>query len=91
MNMTNGIGLLVALFTLLSSAAAVLFGTISFLRVKRADGLADGQHSGAVLTELGYIKSGIDDIKQRQDRQESRVSDLLERVAAVESVVSVRT
>lgn len=45
---------------------------------------ADGQDKGVMLTELGYIKAGIDDIKREQREQEGRHNTLAERVTRVE-------
>lgn len=44
----------------------------------------DGQDKGVMLTELGYIKAGIDDIKREQRDQEGRHNSLAERVTRVE-------
>ena len=74
----------------LSSAIAMLFGFFGFLRSRRRDSRQDGQHAGAVMTELGYIKSGIDDIKHRQDKQEERYSSLLERLVSVETALRLK-
>ena len=74
----------------LSGAAAVLFSYLSFLRTRKQDGLQDGRSAGAVLTELGYIKSGIDDIKHREDKLEARYSILLERLTAVETALRLK-
>ena len=74
----------------LSGTVAVLFSYLSFLRTRKQDGLQDGRSAGAVLTELGYIKSGIDDIKHREDKLEARYSILLERLTAVETALRLK-
>lgn len=74
----------------LSSGVAMLFAYVSLLRSRRHDSRADGEHAGAVMTELGYIKSGIDDIKHRQDKQEARHTALVERLAAVETALKLK-
>ncbi len=74
----------------ISGTAAVLFSYFGFLRARKRDSRQDGQHTGAVMTELGYIKSGIDDIKHRQDKQEARHTALVERLAAVETALKLR-
>lgn len=79
--MTHDITLVI---TLMTGIAGIIFGMIGFLRGRRADNLTDGRHTGTVLTELGYIKSGIDDIKHRQDRQEERHAMIIERLSVVE-------
>ena len=46
---------------------AVSVGTFFIGRLTAAK--TEGKNSGEVLTELGYIKSGIDDIKRKQEQQ----------------------
>lgn len=53
------------------------------LNVKKED-KADGRESGVLLTEIGYIKSGIDDIKTEQKEQRKTNTAFVERIAAVE-------
>ena len=48
------------------------------------ENVADGKDKGVMLTELGYIKAGIDDIKREQREQEGRHNILAERVTRVE-------
>ena len=45
----------------------------------------EGRESGTVMTELGYIKSGIDDIKAEQKDQRQMNTEIRERLASVES------
>ena len=76
------------LYLLSSSAggvAACVFGFLSFLRTHRLDDGALGKRDGTVLTELGYIKSGVDDIKKRQEKQDARYLELATRIAALEA------
>ena len=44
----------------------------------------EGKRDGAMLTEIGYVKSGIDDIKRWQREQELQSIDILSRLSAVE-------
>lgn len=44
----------------------------------------EGQDKGVLLTEIGYIKAGVDDIKNEQRKQEGRHNELAERVTRVE-------
>lgn len=39
---------------------------------QKEDDKGEGEKSGTVLTEIGYIKSGIDDIKRKQERQDEK-------------------
>ena len=51
-----------------------VLGYVAFLRNAKSDSKADGKQDGTILTELGYIKGGIDEIKaeQREQRQTAR-------------------
>lgn len=76
------------LATIISVAAAVcgiVFGFAIFFRNKRTDDTQDGKKDGVVLTELGYIKSGVDDIKRKQEKQEQQHIEVISRLTAVEA------
>jgi len=45
----------------------------------------DGQASGTLLSDIGYIKGGIDDIKRKQEKADDRHTELCERMTAVEA------
>lgn len=53
-------------------------------RAARKEAADRGLSDGVVLTEIGYIKSGIDDIKRKQDAQEARHLEVISRLTAVE-------
>ena len=57
----------------------------AFARNSKKDSEASGKESGRVLTEIGYIKSGIDRIERKQNEQDERYIAIAERVTAVES------
>ena len=69
-------------------ACAILGGVLgyaAFLRNSKKDSEADGKQSGAVLTELGYIKSGIDDLKTENREQRRTNTEFITRLTEVES------
>ena len=49
----------------------LIFGFVTYSRNKKTDDAAEGQKGGIMLTEIGYIKAGIDDGKR--DTREFRV------------------
>ena len=53
-------------------------------RSKDNDTHSDGERDGIILSEIGYVKSGIDDIKAHQNEQDARHIEMVERVTAVE-------
>lgn len=48
-----------------------------------------GQEYGVMLTDIGYIKSGVDDMKKKMDQSDKRYIDLAERVTALEEIVKI--
>lgn len=48
-----------------------------------------GREDGVILTELGYIKAGVDDMKKKMEESDKRYIDLTERVAAIEEIVKI--
>lgn len=62
----------------------LVFGIISAVRNKKTDDTKEAKEDGIVLTELGYIKSGIDDIKHKQEGQEKQNLEFVRELTAVE-------
>ncbi|MBP3378433.1 MAG: hypothetical protein J6L96_06765 [Clostridia bacterium] len=48
-----------------------------------------GQEYGVMLTEIGYIKSGVDDMKKKMEQSDRRYIDLAERVTSLEEAVRI--
>lgn len=69
-------------------AGTILGGALAyaaFLRNSKKDSEADGKQSGTILTELGYIKGGIDDLKSENREQRKTNTEFISRLTAVES------
>lgn len=62
----------------------VIFGLVSFLRNKKQDDNTEGRESGTVLSDLGYIKAGVDEIKAEQKDQRKTNIEFISRLTAVE-------
>lgn len=63
----------------------ILGGVLSyaaFHRNSKKDSESEGKEAGTMLTEIGYIKGGIDRIERKQD---ARYISMAERMSAVES------
>ena len=58
---------------------------VAFSRNKTKDDKNEGQQTGVVLTELGYIKGGIDDLKAENREQRKVNTEVFSRLSAVES------
>lgn len=70
---------------ILGTICGIVFAYISYQKNKSADDKNDGKEGGMVLTELGYIKSGVDDIKRKQEKQDERHLEMVERVSMLEA------
>lgn len=69
-------------------ACAILGGVLSyaaFFRNSKQDSKAEGKNDGTILTELGYIKGGIDDLKSENREQRKTNTEFISRLTAVES------
>lgn len=77
MNTANWIALIVG-------AAGILFGLVTLFRNKRQDDTTEGRTAGTIMSDIGYIKAGVDDIKQEQKEQRQTNLEMISRLTAVE-------
>ena len=68
--------------SIVSAVCAIVFGYLAFVRNKDKEG--DAKADATVLTEIGYIKGGIDDIKAEQREQRKTNTEFVSRLTAVE-------
>lgn len=69
----------------LGTLCAIIFGYAAFTRNRKKDESEEGKQDGTLLTEIGYIKSGVDDIKRKQDRQDEQHVEVIARLSSVEA------
>ncbi len=70
---------------IISGVAAVFFGWMAFRRSATEDDKEEGRESGAVFTELGYIKANTEEIKAEQKEQRKTNTEFITRLTAVEA------
>lgn len=70
--------------SVISTLCAIVFGYAAFARNNRKDTQDEAKADATVLTEIGYIKGGIDDIKAEQREQRKTNTDFISRLTAVE-------
>ncbi|MEA5040165.1 MAG: hypothetical protein VB086_10055 [Clostridiaceae bacterium] len=76
-----------AIISVLGTISSIAFAYFAFSRGRRRDDTQAGRHSGTILTEIGYIKSGIDEIRKKQELGDQRHIEIVSRLAAVEESV----
>ena len=64
--------------------AGIVFGLVTLFRNKKQDDNQQGRESGTVLSDLGYIKAGVDEIKSEQKEQRKINIEFITRLTAVE-------
>lgn len=74
-----------AIIGIIVGIGGFVFGLVTFFRNKRSDDASEGRKDGTILTELGYIKSGVDDIKRKQEKQDEKNEKFAERLSSVEA------
>lgn len=81
-----------ALIAVISSVVAVVSAIIGIYysvknnkRAETHDTENEAKSAEMILCEIGYIKSGIDDLKAQQRKQDERYIELSSRVTAVEA------
>lgn len=73
-----------AIVAIIGGIAGVLFGLVTLFRNKKQDDTQEGRESGTVLSDLGYIKAGVDEIKSEQKEQRKTNIEFITRLTAVE-------
>lgn len=77
------LGQIAVVVSVLGGIAGVIFGVATITNRKKKDDEEDGRQTGVVLTELGYIKSSVDDIKRKQDKQDEQTINFLRELTEV--------
>jgi hypothetical protein len=71
--------------SVISTVCAIVFGYIAFVRNRDSDKTKEAKSDATILTELGYIKGGIDDVKAEQREQRKTNTDFVGRLVSVEA------
>lgn len=71
--------------SVISTVCAIVFGYIAFVRNRDSDKTKEAKSNATILTELGYIKGGIDDVKAEQWEQRKTNTDFVGRLVSVEA------
>ena len=73
--------------SILIGAAGVLLSVATYIAGTKKNAQNSGQQTGQVLTELGYIKKGVDGLERKLDELQKNYNELKTRVTKLEERV----
>ena len=63
---------------------SLIFSIIAVVRNRRNDSTQEGENKGVIMSDIGYIKAGVDDLKREQRGIHSTLSEHNERITRCE-------
>ena len=75
------------LISVVTAMAGMLAGIAGATRNRRLDIERQSRETATIISEIGYVKSGIDDIKHRQEKLDERHYALAAQVSRVEATM----
>ena len=79
------LSVLLAIIGGVAAISGIVFSVSSYKRSNKTENKDEGKSEGSILTELGYIKSGVDDIKRKQEKQDEQHIEVVQRLSEVEA------
>lgn len=76
--------IITTLCTLCATAAASCFSIIAIRRKEKKNNVNEGENKGVMMSDIGYIKAGIDDLKRENRETAIKISRLSERITRCE-------
>ncbi len=74
---------------LLTAAVGMALSVGTFFIGRMTAAKTSGQEYGVMLTEIGYIKSGVDDMKKKMEQSDKRYIDMEKRLSKVEEAMKI--
>lgn len=71
------------------SVLGLVFVILSFFFGRSSAARQDGKQDGTILSELGYIKSSMETILRRLDKQDERDREYISRLTCVEQKIEL--
>lgn len=70
--------------TLLGMAVSFLFSWLTFRQKEREETKAEGKNDGVLISDVGYIKAGVDDLKRDSRETHHTLESYNERITRCE-------
>lgn len=87
MNMESILTIIIGIISLLSS---IFFAYIALKKESNKDIMSTAKKEGTLLSDIGYIKAGIDKLERKLDKVESNYQELLTRVIKLEEITNIK-
>lgn len=75
--------------SVLITVGGILLSTATFFIGRVTAAKTSGQEYGVMLTEIGYIKSGVDDMKKKMEQSDKRYIEMEKRLSKVEEAMKI--
>ena len=75
--------------TILIAVVGLALSVGTFFVGRMTAAKTSGQEYGVMLTEIGYIKSGVDDMKKKMEQSDKRYIDMEKRLSKVEEAMKI--
>lgn len=85
--MEQGINWLSVIISMAVGAGGFALAYFSFVRTRKKDDRADGASVAVITSDIGYVKSGIEGINAKLEKQDERHMAIIERMCNVETSV----
>jgi len=72
------------ILAIVSPIATMFFGAVIYKRNYKNDITGEANKSAQLISDMGYVKSGIDDLKRRQEKADEQHIEVISRLTAVE-------
>lgn len=80
----SGLDTFLTVLSVFSTVCAIVFGYAAFQARRKKDDNDAGRDRGVLLSEVGYIKAGIDELKQAHREMVATLNDFNVRLTRVE-------
>ncbi len=70
-----------AVIAVVISAAGLLIAFVSLLHNSKKENKDEGKDKGSMMSDIGYIKAGVDDLKRDTKDNSKRINTLIERIS----------
>lgn len=76
------------LISIVSRLVGMFTGMYGAKRSSDSDIARASRETATIISEIGYVKAGIDDIKRKQEKQDERHYSLAARVSKIEAAMT---